>query len=204
MLYSRLHPLFAINPSHSLPIHISNVFGAAVGTPSDAGCYTIISGDVDNELECSLLGKHATIQQFISVGAGFLWRALAALFTREGYSSSLSPILDIYLITIYTDATITPNNTCFRGRALTALFLRAAFEMFSISVFCGLNQSHFRLRGSERISGLSQIWNSFSVGTDRGKVRYPEHCRGSRNSVCGSYAAARRFIRSGQFRRRRC
>ena len=163
ILYSHLHPLFAINPSHSLPIHLSNAFGAAVGTTSDAGCYAIIYGDDDNEFECSSLGNYAAIQQFISVGAGFLWRALTALFTREGHSSppSVLPaaaIFNICLIIIYIGATITFNNTCFRGRALIASFLRAVFEMFSISMFCGLSQSHFRLRGSERICELTRSW----------------------------------------------
>ena len=63
----------------------------------------------------------------------------------------------------------------FRGRALKCQLLTKVFDLISISMFCGLSQSHFRLRGSERMSGLSQIWNSFSVGTDRDKVRYPEH-----------------------------
>ena len=163
-LFSCLYSPLSINPSHSLSFHVSNAFGAAVGTSTDAGCYATTCGDVNVEVESSSLRNHATIQQFISVGAGFLWRALTALFTREGHSSQLSvsllpaaAIFNNYLVIIYTGATIIFNNMCFRGRALIASFLRAVFEMFSISMFCGLSQSHFRLRGSERISGLAHI-----------------------------------------------
>ena len=67
----------------------------------------------------------------------------------------------------------------FQGKALKYRLLTKVFDLISISMLCGLSQSHFRLRGSERVSGLSQIWDSFSVGTERGKVRYLEHCRGN-------------------------
>ena len=50
--------------------------------------------------------------------------------------------------------------------------------MFSISVFCGLSQSHCRLRGSERISGLTQIWVSILIGIQRSNLSCREHDRG--------------------------
>ena len=66
---------------------------------------------------------------------------------------------------------------------MTASFLRAVFEMFSISVFCGLSQSHFRLRGSERISEWGCIWASISIGTYQGNLFCREHDRGQHSSL---------------------
>ena len=113
---------------------------------------------------------------------------MTALFTREGHSSPLSvlpaaAIFNNYLVIIYTGATIIFNNTCFRGRALTASFLRAVLEMFSISMFCGLSQSHFRLRGSERISEWGRIWVSISVGAYQGNLFCREHNRSQYGSM---------------------
>ena len=149
-----MHPLLVISSSHSLSIRLSNAFGAAVGTPSDAGCYATICGDVDIKSECSSLGNYAAIQQIIPVGTDFQRRALMASIPREGYHSLLpqlqaAVISDINLIAggiftlavvcsaaaIYNHPAITLNNTCLRGRASTALFLRAVLEIFQSPCF---------------------------------------------------------------------
>ena len=59
----------------------------------------------------------------------------------------------------------------FRGRALKYQLPMKAFDFLSISVLDALWQSHLRLRGSERISGMAQIRVSISIGAQRSKLR---------------------------------
>ena len=70
-----------------------------------------------------------------------------------------------------------------RQRALKYQLLMKVFDLISISMFCGLSQSHFRLRGSERISEWGHIRASISVATQRGKVRSLEHGRGDLSNL---------------------
>ena len=71
----------------------------------------------------------------------------------------------------------------FRGRALKYQLLMKVFDLISISMFCGLSQSHFRLRGSERISEWDRIWASISVGAYQGNLFRREHDRGQYSSM---------------------
>ena len=71
----------------------------------------------------------------------------------------------------------------FRGRALKYQLLMKVFDLISISMFCGLSQSHFRLRGSERISEWGRIWASISIGTYQGNLFCREHVRGQYSSM---------------------
>ena len=55
-------------------------------------------------------------------------------------------------------------------------------DVFNLHV-CGLSQSHFRLRGSERISEWGRIWASISIGTYQGNLFCREYDRGQYSSM---------------------